>query len=97
MIIFYKNFPPYAKPKRASSSGSLPAAVTVLGQNRLADVRAGKVAVKHLINDIGNVGKNVSAVDKFVVKGGGRSNGKIIALVPVPLRIHPVQGKGHNR
>lgn len=74
-----------------------PLPVTVLGQNRLADVRAGKVAVKHLIDDIGNVGKNVSAVDKFVVKGGGRSNGKIIALVPVPLRIHPVQGKGHNR
>lgn len=74
-----------------------PLPVTVLCQNRLADVRTGKVAVKHLIDDIGNVGKDVSAVDKFVVKGGGRSNGKIIAFVPVPLRIHPVQGKGHNR
>lgn len=74
-----------------------PLPVTVLGQNRLADVRAGKVAIKHLINNIGNIGKNISAVDKFVVKGGGRSNGKIIAFVPVPLRIHPVQGKGHNR
>lgn len=93
----HQNFTTYAKPKGHPVRAAYPLPVTVLGQNRLADVRAGKVAVKHLINDIGNIGKNVSAVDKFVVKGGGRSNGKIIAFVPVPLRIHPVQGKGHNR
>ena len=94
---FYKNFPHTQNQKGHPVRAAYPLPVTVLGQNRLADIRAGKIAIKHLIDDIGNIGKNISAVDKFVVKGGGRSNGKIIALVPVPLRIHLVQGKGHNR
>ena len=93
---FYKNFPHTQNQKGHPVRAAYPLPVTVLCQNRLADVRTGKVAVKHLIDDIGNVGKDVSAVDKFVVKGGGRSNGKIIAFVPVPLRIYTVQGKGHN-
>ena len=31
-----------------------------------------------------------------MVKGRGGGDGEIIALVPVPFRVHPVQGEGHN-
>lgn len=56
-VIPHPKFLPYAPTKGHPVRAAYPLPVTVLGQNRLADVRAGKVAIKHLINDIGNVGK----------------------------------------
>lgn len=32
-----------------------------------------------------------------MVEGGGGDDGEGIALIPVPFRIHAVQGKGHDR
>ena len=43
-----------------------------------------------------NIFVDVSAVHPFLVVGGRRCNGKIIALVPIPFRINPVQCERHN-
>lgn len=56
--------------------------------------QGGKDNRKNSVYQIINIFKNVPAVNPFLVIGGGRGDGKVVALVPVPLRIHSVQSKG---
>ena len=70
--------------------------VTVLGQNRLAYSWTGQVIVKNLVYYYGDAFIDIPSINPFVVKGSGGGNGKIISLVPIPLRVNPVQGEGHD-
>ena len=72
------------------------APVTVLGQDRLSHTRTGQVVIKYLIHDQADALEYIPSIYPLVVKGSGGRDGEIIALVPVPLSVYPVQGKGHD-
>ena len=67
-----------------------PFSVTVLGENGLPYARARQIVVEKFVYDLGNAFKNIAPVHPFVVKGSGRSDGEIVAFVPVPLCIHAI-------
>lgn len=64
-----------------------PVSVTVLRQDRLLYIRAREIGVKNFVHHLRNALKNISSVDPFVVEGGGGGDGKVKALVAVPLGI----------
>ena len=72
------------------------AAVAVLGQDGLAHIGAGEIVREEFIHDRGDRIVDVPLRDPLVVKGGGGCDGKVVALVPVPFRVDPVQGEGHD-
>ena len=74
---------PLGKPVGAADSLS----VTVLGQDGLPHIWAGKIACKHFIHDLGNALKNVPVGDPLVVEGCGGGDGEGIALIPVRRNI----------
>ena len=71
--------------------------VAILRQNRLPHPRPRQIIIKNLIHHQGNTLENIPPIDPLMIKGCRRGDGKIISLVPVPLRIHPVQREGHDR
>lgn len=73
-----------------------PIPVTILRQDWLPDIRTGQIIGKQFIYNQGDTGIIVAFRNPFVVKGCGRSNGKIISLIAIPLRIYPVQGERHD-
>ena len=83
---------PLAHPVRTGH----PPAVTVLGQNRLFHTGPCQILVKDFIYDPRNAVENIPPVNPFMVIGGGRSDGKIIAFVAVPFCIHTVQCERHD-
>ena len=71
-------------------------AVTVLGKDWLTYIWSGKIILKQFIYNAVNAGKDIPAIDPFVIIGSGGSNRKVITFVPVPFRINPVQSKRHD-
>ena len=65
-------------------------AVAVLGEERLAHIGPGEIGGKEFVYDDGDGVVDVPLRDPFVVKGGGGSDGEIIAHVPVPFGVHSV-------
>lgn len=94
---FYKNFPHTQNQKGHPVRAAYPLPVTVLGQNRLPHIRPGQIVRQHLIHDLGNILKDRAPVGPFLIIGRGGSDRKVISAISVPLRVNPVQGKGHDR
>ena len=82
---------PLAQPR---AGDSLPVAVG--GENGLAHAGSGEVVGKYSVHQIVDIPENISAVHPFLVIGRGGGDSEVIALIPVPLRIDPVQRKGHD-
>lgn len=64
-----------------------PSAITVAGEDGLSYTGPGKIVGKNRIHQIADIFKNISPVDPFLIVCRGRSDGEIVALVPVPFRI----------
>ena len=60
-----------------------PFPIAIGSKNRLSDARTGKVVGKDRIDQNINIFEDISSIDPFLVIGGGRGNGKIVALIPV--------------
>ena len=73
------------------------AAVAVGGENGLPDAGTREIVCKDGVHQTVDVGVDVPAADPFLVVGGGGGDREVVALVPIPLRIYPVQRKGHDR
>ena len=73
-----------------------PFPIAVLSQDRLPHFRPGQIIVENFIHHQADTLEKIPAVDPLVVKGGGGSNGKIIALVPIKFGVNPVHGKGQD-
>lgn len=71
-----------------------PVPVAVRGKYGLAHAGAGQVVGKDGVHQVIDVFKDVPAVYPLLVIGRGGGNGKVVALVAVPLGVHPVQGEG---
>ena len=72
-------------------------AVAELGRKGLHKAGPADVVVKNLVHDLGDIFKNIPALDKFLVIGRGGCDLKVIAPAGVELGIDPVQGKGDDR
>ena len=55
----------------------------------------GSYQISHPTNQL-MLSNIIPSIYPLVVKGSGGRDGEIIALVPVPLCVYPVQGKGHD-
>ena len=73
-----------------------PFAVTVGGKDGLSDTGAGEIVGENSVHKVINIFVDVSSVHPFLVVGGGRGDGEIVPLSPVPLGVDPVEGKGHD-
>ena len=62
--------------------------VTIRRKNRLTHAGAGQEVVKNTVYNKINIGIDISAVNPFLVIGGGGGNGEVVALVSVPRNHH---------
>ena len=65
--------------------------------NCISHIGPGQVVGKQLIYDFRDGIVDIPFRDPFVVVGSRRGDCEIEPLIPIPLRIDPVQSKGHDR
>ena len=73
-----------------------PFSITVGSKDRLTYSRSGQIIGENIVYQHIDILENISSMNPFLVIGGGRGDGEIISLVSVPLRIDPIQRKGHD-
>ena len=80
----------------AQTGAGDPPAVAVGGEDGLAHPGAGQVIVEDIVHKSVYVLVGIAAVDPLLVVSGGACDRKVVPPVPVPLRVNPVKGEGHD-